>query len=103
MTHQTNVKPQVETLIRLRSTDTLLISVYCISNTDCETLEDTPVCKETVYGGSKTCQESLSCTNDCNSGEYCDASNICKEGEQFYRDSSNIQNTRILWTLTNIN
>ena len=57
------------------------ISVYCISNMDCESLTGITVCKETVHGGAKTCQASTSCTQVCSSEEYCGASNVCQYGK----------------------
>ena len=58
-----------------------MMLVYCNSNTDCEVIIGANVCKETIYGGAKTCQPSTSCTQICSSGEYCDASNICHDGK----------------------
>ena len=55
--------------------------MYCISNTDCESLTETTVCKETVAGGAKTCQASTTCTQVCASGEFCDHANICQYGK----------------------
>ena len=57
-----------------------ILIVSCISNADCQQQPDSPVCKETVYGGAKTCQESLSCTEECAESQFCDASNNCREG-----------------------
>ena len=57
-----------------------IISVYCVSNIDCESLSETPVCKETIPGGAKTCQASSTCTQVCSSEEYCNAINICYYG-----------------------
>ena len=56
-------------------------SVFCISSTDCESLAVTTVCKETVSGGSKTCQSSTSCSQVCSSGAFCNTANICQDGK----------------------
>ena len=57
------------------------MSVYCVSNFDCESLTGTTVCKETVAGGAKTCQTSSTCTNVCSSEEFCGAANECQHGK----------------------
>ena len=54
--------------------------VYCISNTDCESLTGTTVCKETVHGGARTCQASTVCSQVCSYKEFCDAANTCQYG-----------------------
>ena len=56
------------------------VSVNCISNTDCESLTGTTVCKETVAGGAKTCQAESTCTQLCSSEAFCDGANICQYG-----------------------
>ena len=58
-----------------------MISVFCISTTDCETLTGTTVCKETIAGGVKYCQSSATCADVCSSGEFCDTDNICQDGQ----------------------
>ena len=58
-----------------------ILSVYCVSNFDCESLSGTTVCKETVDGGAKTCQVSSTCTNVCSSEEFCSAANQCQYGK----------------------
>ena len=60
-----------------------MISVFCISNGDCENLTGATVCKETVAGGSKTCQASVTCNKACSSNEFCAASNICQNGKLY--------------------
>ena len=54
--------------------------MYCISNFDCVSFTGITVCKETVHGGAKTCQSSTTCTQDCSSGDFCDAANVCQDG-----------------------
>ena len=54
--------------------------MYCISNTDCESLTGTTVCKETVHGGARTCQASTVCSQVCSYKEFCDAANTCQYG-----------------------
>ena len=54
---------------------------YCLSNADCSSDTGLPVCKETVYGGAKTCQAENSCKQACSDEQFCDFANICKNGQ----------------------
>ena len=56
----------------------ILFSAFCNSNSDCTA--GVTVCKETVDGGSKTCQIEASCKSLCSAGQFCDAANLCQYG-----------------------
>ena len=55
------------------------ISATCTSNADCESSPSHPICKETVNGGSRTCQSTKSCTTECLPAKFCDPANKCRE------------------------
>ena len=59
---------------------TYCIVVVCTTSADCEGLTDTPVCKEVVSGGVRTCQALDTCAEICSSLGFCDFANTCHIG-----------------------
>ena len=51
------------------------VSEPCQSTADCDGVS---VCKQTVYGGQKTCQPETACKISCSDQQFCDPSNICR-------------------------
>jgi len=62
--------------------------LYCDTTADCSSFSEPSVCKESVYGGSKTCQSTSTCRFQCSEDQYCDASNICRWTTVFCTSSS---------------
>ena len=86
-------------LIQLPNCKTWYLSftVYCDTTADCSSFSEPSVCKESVYGGSKTCQSMSTCRFQCSEDQYCDASNICRwttgtwQHELYFHSDDNYQ------------
>jgi hypothetical protein len=55
------------------------ISATCESNSDCEASPIRPVCKETVPGGTKICQNTGASSTECLPKQFSDAEDNCVE------------------------
>ena len=55
------------------------ISATCESNSDCEASPIRPVCKETVPGGTKICQNTGASSKECLPKQFSDAEDNCVE------------------------
>ena len=61
-----------------------LFVVLCRSSSDCAAHPGASVCKETVIGGVKTCQDYNTCHQHCSAAQYCDTANICQHGMLYF-------------------
>ena len=55
------------------------VSVSCISTADCLSLPVPMVCKEITSGGTKLCQDSITCNNNCSPLQFCDSTSTCQD------------------------